>query len=142
MTNIDTSAEARPLDEVYDTMMEVQRNPTGAFDAIQSLSADLEAMRAERDAAKRIEQLTTTDWRKAAMTQNALLHDALTRAEDAEAKLAKAVDALRFYAKEEWPQNYPCGVLYAAGNDTPEFKTHLDYGDKARAVMAELEKTE
>ena len=60
----------------------------------------------------------------------------------AEAKLAKAVEALQFYAKEEWPQNYPCGVLYAAGNDTSEFKTHLDYGDKARAVLAELEKTE
>jgi len=55
------------------------------------------------------------------------------------AKLAKAVAALQFYAKEEWPQNYPCGVLYAAGNDTSEFKTHLDYGDKARAVLAELE---
>lgn len=69
-------------------------------------------------------------------------HVALQRAEDAEAKLAKAVEALRFYAKEEWPQNYPCGVLYAAGNDTPEFKTHLDYGDKARATLAELETAE
>ena len=62
--------------------------------------------------------------------------------DEAEAKLAKAVEALQFYAKEEWPQNYPCGVLYAAGNDTSEFKTHLDYGDKARAVLAELEKSE
>jgi hypothetical protein len=70
------------------------------------------------------------------------LEAAESAAEAAEAKLAKAVKALRFYAKEEWPQNYPCGVLYAAGNDTPEFKTHLDYGDKARAVLAELEETE
>jgi len=69
-------------------------------------------------------------------------YDFLMKLRAAETKLAKAVKALRFYAKEEWPQNYPCGVLYAAGNDTPEFKTHLDYGDKARAVLAELEETE
>jgi len=34
-------------------------------------------------------------WQSEAMHQNALLHDALTRAEVAEAKLAKAVDALK-----------------------------------------------
>lgn len=52
----------------------------------QALSADLETMRAERDAAR------NTHWQVEAMQQNALLHDALTRAETAEAKLAKAVE--------------------------------------------------
>jgi hypothetical protein len=96
------------------------------------------------DAADRIEKLVQerNKWQNEAMRQNALLHSAMLGASNAEAKLAKALEALLFYAKEEWPQNYPCGVLYAAGNDTPEFKTHLDYGDKARAVLAELEKTE
>jgi hypothetical protein len=62
----------------------------------------------------------------------------LQRAADAEANLAKAVEALEFYADGEWPQDYPGGVLYASGDDTPEFKTHLDYGDKARTTLAEL----
>lgn len=55
-----------------------------------------------------------------------------------EAKLVKAMEALEFYADGEWPQDYPGGVLYASGDDTPEFKTHLDYGDKARTTLAEL----
>ena len=59
-------------------------------------------------------------------------------AEELEAKLAKAVEALYFYADGEWPQDYPGGVLYASDDDTPEFKTHLDYGDKALATLAEL----
>jgi hypothetical protein len=54
------------------------------------------------------------------------------------AKLAKAMKTLEFYADGEWPQDYPGGVLYASGDDTPEFKTHLDYGDKARTTIAEL----
>ena len=58
--------------------------------------------------------------------------------EELEAKLEKAVEGLRFYAEGEWLENYPGGVLYAAGDDTPEFKTHLDYGDKARTTLAEL----
>jgi hypothetical protein len=36
------------------------------------------------------------NWQSEAMHQNALLHDALTRAEVAEAKLDKAVTALRY----------------------------------------------
>ena len=50
MTNtLDTSPEAveRLLDEVYDTVMEVERNPSGAFMAIQALSAERDALRAE-----------------------------------------------------------------------------------------------
>jgi hypothetical protein len=35
------------------------------------------------------------NWQSEAMHQNSLLHDALTRAEVAEAKLAKATDALK-----------------------------------------------
>ena len=57
---------------------------------------------------------------------------------DLKDKLAKALEALRFYAEGEWPKDYPGGVLFAAGDDTPEFKTHIDYGYKARATIAEL----
>jgi len=57
----------------------------------------------------------------------------------AESKLAKAVEVLRFYAEGEWPEDYPGGVLYAAGDDADGFKSHLDYGDKARTTLAELE---
>lgn len=37
----------RPLDEEFDTMMEVQRNPCGAWQAIQTLTEQLEAARAD-----------------------------------------------------------------------------------------------
>ena len=55
-----------------------------------------------------------------------------------EALLAKAEKALRLYAEGEWAEDYPGGVLYAAGDDTSEFKTHLDYGDLARTTLALL----
>jgi hypothetical protein len=64
--------------------------------------------------------------------------DAEAKLSESEALLAKAVEALRFYAESEWPEDYPGGVLYAAGDDAPEFKTHLDYGDKARTTLAEM----
>jgi len=41
----------RPLDEEFDTMMEVQRNPHGAWEAIQTQAARIEALERERDAA-------------------------------------------------------------------------------------------
>ena len=71
-------------------------------------------------------------------TERNLMDKSADRIKELEAKLAKAVEALYFYADGEWPQDYPGGVLYASGDDTPEFKTHLDYGDKARATLAEL----
>jgi hypothetical protein len=37
----------RPLDEEFDTMMEVQRDPYGAWQAIQTLTEQLEAARAD-----------------------------------------------------------------------------------------------
>jgi lipopolysaccharide biosynthesis regulator YciM len=63
----------------------------------------LERAEAADAAANRIEELLNTHWQVEAMQQNALLHDALTRAEDAEAKLARAVDALReMHKKSRW----------------------------------------
>lgn len=50
MTETDTS---RPLDEQYDTQMEVERDPCGAFMAIQTLLARAEKAEAERDIARR-----------------------------------------------------------------------------------------
>tara|TARA_R110000787_G_scaffold42047_1_gene103361 strand:+ start:887 stop:1063 length:177 start_codon:yes stop_codon:yes gene_type:complete len=37
----------RPLDEVYDTMMDVERNPMGAWEALQKLAEDADTLRAE-----------------------------------------------------------------------------------------------
>ena len=45
----DTSPEAveRPLDEVYDTQRDVEQDPCGAWQAIQALSAERDALKAE-----------------------------------------------------------------------------------------------
>jgi hypothetical protein len=83
--------------------------------------------------AHRIEEL---EERLKAATDDA--NEAETYVAEMEAKLANAMKTLEFYADGEWPQDYPGGVLYASGDDTPEFKTHLDYGDKARTTLAEL----
>lgn len=91
-----------------DDLVERLRDTNGGWASDEALSA-----------ADRIEQLATT-------------------CEGLEAKLAKAVNVLRFYAEGEWAEDYPGGVLYAAGDDTSEFKTHLDYGDLARTTLAEL----
>jgi hypothetical protein len=85
------------------------------------------------EAADRIEEL---EERLKAATDDA--NEAETYVAEMEAKLEKAMKTLEFYADGEWPQDYPGGVLYASGDDTPEFKTHLDYGDKARTTLAEL----
>jgi hypothetical protein len=69
----------RPLDEVFDTMMEVQRNPYGAWMAIQEQANCIDALVKERKAMA---------MRDAGYDVYAAL----------EAKLAKAVDALQFYA--------------------------------------------
>lgn len=42
-----TDEELDALDEVYDTMMEVQRNPTGAWQAIQDQAAAITTLRAQ-----------------------------------------------------------------------------------------------
>jgi hypothetical protein len=72
----------------------------------------------------------TINWKQEAMRQNALLHDAISRAEKAEVKLAKAVEAL-YVIVNRW--------------DTPSWKdaeATADVINRARAVLAELEKTE
>ena len=55
----------------------------------------------------------------------------IRRAEAAEAKLAKALEVLRFYADS-----------YEIPNDGPWGVSSDDYGKKARATLAELEKPE
>jgi hypothetical protein len=40
-----------PLDEVFDTQLEVERNPCGAWEAIQTLAAQLAEAKRERDEA-------------------------------------------------------------------------------------------
>jgi hypothetical protein len=82
------------------------------------------------------------DWRDTESAARRVAEHAADHIKELEAKLAKAMKTLEFYADGEWPQDYPGGVLYASGDDTPEFKTHLDYGDKARTTIAELKRRE
>ena len=48
-TDAETVEALSLMDEQYDTMMEVERNPTGAFMAIENMAATLRALAAERD---------------------------------------------------------------------------------------------
>ncbi len=64
------------------------------------------------------------DWQSETMHQNALLHDALTRAEVAEAKLANASDALK-------------EILFLSNED--DVGGWLDALARAQALMTELE---
>ena len=99
----DTSPEAveRLLDEVYDTVMEVERNPSGAFMAIQALSAALEAEKARAEATESRERalLKSNDQERKALVENASLRHRLKAAEaerDAlKAQLAEAVRVIR-----------------------------------------------
>ena len=59
---------------------------------------------------------------------------AADRIEALTAKLAKAVEGLRFYAEGRWPEDYPGGVLHDVDG-----VTHIDYGHKATATLAEIE---
>jgi chromosome segregation ATPase len=74
----------RPLDEEFDTMMEVQRDPYGAWQAIQTLTEQLEAARADAKEAEAYAEELEGD-----LTE---LCRQLLAAED---KLAKAVEAAK-----------------------------------------------
>lgn len=54
----------RPLDEEFDTMMEVQRNPTGAWMAIQEQADRIEALVADREALITARKMMGRQWAK------------------------------------------------------------------------------
>jgi hypothetical protein len=184
----------RPLDEEFDTMMEVQRNPCGAWQAIQTLTAErdelqqvfdfqwrahmravemwrtanpgndlvlpdsakltvwmleqLEAARADAKEAEAyaegLEKEIELNEQEACMLENDLIK-ADKEIDNLKAKLAKAVEALTFYANEE---NYkgvsltdPCGCC----SSWYEPKIHIDGEDSghiARATLAEIDSSE
>ena len=76
-----TDEELDALDEVYDTMMEVQRNPTGAWQAIQDQAAAITTLRAQLAEAR----VTERQWIEKMV-------DAEARAERAEAALAAQIE--------------------------------------------------
>lgn len=98
-------------------------------------------------AADRIQELANTHWQVEAMQQNALLHDALTRAEAAEAKLAKAVEALRLVT-DACDQGKMVSLGAGGMSIYAQIRNSAYQGvpawpiEEARAVLAELEKTE
>jgi hypothetical protein len=112
MSDIDTSAEEKLLNDFFGPRCSDFEPECAGCVAWRAF----DTMRAERDGLLRV------------VTDN---HVALCRAEDAEAKLAKAVEALHFYAD-----------FYEAPNDGPWGVNSDDFGTKARALLAELEETE
>ena len=92
----------RPFDEEFDTMMEVQRNPTGAWMAIQEQANRIEELEKRCSLYARADRLFVEE------------------INDLEAKLTKAVEALRLISQMH---GY----------------TSRQLSNIARAVLAELE---
>lgn len=117
---------------------------------IKALSKGIADVDQQQEAADRIEQLTNTHWQVEAMQQNALLHDALTRAETAEAKLAKAVEESHrwkmecedFWRKREDAAEAKLAKAVEALRIAIDVMWWVDGIDAAEAVLAKLEKTE
>ena len=77
-----TDEELDALDEVYDTMMEVQRNPAGAWQAIQDQAYTITTLRAQlADEMAEVDALTHT-----VVCLSEWLAEANARAERAEAE--------------------------------------------------------
>lgn len=115
----------RPFDEEFDTMMEVQRNPTGAWMAIQ-------------EQANRIEELgNSLAWYQMmdAMSSDHVV-ELTEKLEAAEAKLTKAMEALR--ETTQMLSQCTFTIIRMGGR---YFERH-EVVDKARAVLAELEAKE
>lgn len=111
---------------------------------------------AEMDAAAdRIEELTNTHWQVEAMQQNALLNDALTRAENAEARVEQLLESIKNLS-QEWAtaavnrevsegklaKAVEALKLIAYMSKTDDYAGWHSALDDARAVLDELEKAE
>lgn len=105
---------------------------------------------AEMDAAAdRIEELTNTHWQVEAMQQNALLNDALTRAENAEARVEQLLESIKNLSQEwataavnrEVSEGKLAKAVEAISNK-PILATYEDHVNWKRTTLAELEKTE
>lgn len=137
MTHIKWPNELTPPPQVG--RIEQLNNTNWPNDMVQPFPSDrwyIEAMRQRAMLHQQSERASTAEARIAelALERDALLrvvtdnHVAHCRAEAAEAKLAKAVEALHFYAD-----------FYEAHNDGPWGVNSDDFGTKARAVLVELE---
>jgi hypothetical protein len=106
----------RPLDEQFDTMMEVQRNPCGAWQAIQTLTEQLEAARADAKEAEAYADELAGD--------QVDLCRQLIAAEDKLAKAVSWLETIRDRAKGDYMANtYYLDALAALaeieGSDAP-----------------------
>ena len=102
------------------------------IDRIKSQASEIERLRGE--VAMAVESLGRSKYWTATMSQAAIkaINESMLekrRADDAEAKLAKAVEALRFYAWEN-EMRLP--------NEGPWGTGSTDFGKVARATLAEL----
>ena len=99
-------------------------------DRIEALTEQLEAARADAKEAEAYAEELERELEICRMAQVVMENTVA----DAEARFAKAVKALRFYAEGKWPEDYPGGVLHDVDG-----VTHIDYGHKATATLAEIE---
>ncbi|MDB4378672.1 hypothetical protein N9Z41_02770 [bacterium] len=94
LTVLGTDGIRRSYDEHYDTMMDVEQDPTGAFFAIQKQAYRIEKLVAENK------------------LLNSLVADAaIERAKELEAKLAKVVEQTLDVASAYLKQQYGLGAL-------------------------------
>jgi DNA repair exonuclease SbcCD ATPase subunit len=114
------------IEEADRAIANLQREYDKRGDRIEQLQSSNEALERERD-----------EWKS--LAEAAIKDDASKNIHYAEvqARNAKAVEALRFYAEGEWPEDYPGGVLFKVDG-----VTHIDYGHKATAMLAEIESSE
>lgn len=120
-----TDEELYAPDEVYDTMMEVQRNPTGAWQAIQdqadtitTLRAQLAEARAERDI-----------WEIDAKRNHQAAEIEFARAEQAEAALA---------APEVMHEDAPAAIIGEIGNQIHNLGCELQNDEDASLRLSDL----
>ena len=90
--------EPQPLDEVYDTMMVVEMDPCGAWQAIQTLSAQLQEALDRADRAERDRDKSGRAWRDAFETMHQRAMRAETALDSARKVIEEARDVLANYA--------------------------------------------
>jgi hypothetical protein len=111
-----------PLDEVFDTQREVERNPCGAWQAIQTLAARL----------AEVEHVLQNERRTADWTEERA-KEYMGRMVAAEARAERLEAALRFYADERL-DGYDVAVT-DYGLSTEEGHIIRDGGEIARAAL-------
>lgn len=134
-----TDEELDALDEVYDTMMEVQRNPTGAWQAIQDQAVAITTLRAQL-AEARVELVRRVDMHECAMKERddtTLYADELkARADRAEQRVATLEAALA--APEVMHEDAPAAIVGEIGNQIHNLGCELQNDEDVSLRLSDL----